>query len=397
MSTRVRFSQEQPGITYLPASSSATPFLSEILSKPMPRIHRDDEYTMDVFTAASIGAVEFLKEMANIKSPALKSKNLSGWTPLMYAAHLGHKSNAVVLLDYGVEVDDQNNKGQTALMMATACGNTDIMHLLLNKGAKVKMFDSNKRTALHYAANCSQHMAADILLSAGADPNAPDVMGNTPVHESAATGHELTFSNLLERGADVDVKNHRGEDAAALAYEHGKILQMIKDHRKEQNARKEAPTQSESAAKFPRSLSELLEEMDLSRYSEQFKNENIDLNVFFDLKKEDFDDMKIAYGPKKRMMDVIERYKTTGVIRTDAFPAAANMDYGIKSENSSELAAQYLSSLQTVAGINDKNKNYAISALQHLSAGNLEKTRLLLMNIIEGIDRTTAQISAHGV
>ena len=40
-------------------------------------------------------------------------------------------------------------------------------------------------------------------------------------------------------------------------------------------------------------------------------------------KSEDLEEMGVAYGPKKRMLAVIERYRNTGVIQVDMpLPAA---------------------------------------------------------------------------
>lgn len=161
-----------------------------------------------------------------------------------------------------------------------------------------------------------QFKVVDTLLAAGCDPNAADSEGTTPVHEAAMAGHEITFIALLEKGGNLELKNAKGENAAALACDNNKILQLISEHQAEI-----AKQSSKTGNRGPRRLSELLEEMDLSRYIDQFKHENVDLEVFFELKEQDFVDMNIAYGPKKRMLDVIERYKKTGVIRSDAFDA----------------------------------------------------------------------------
>lgn len=137
------------------------------------------------------------------------------------------------------------------------------------------------------------------------------------MHEAAATGHEITFLALLEKGGSLEQTNSKGENASHIASgcDNQKIQQIISDHQAE--TAKQAPLAGGRAAR--RTLSELLEEMDLGRYIDQFRHENVDLEVFFELKEQDFVDMRIAYGPKKRMLDVIQRYKTTGVIRTDAF------------------------------------------------------------------------------
>uniref|UniRef100_A0A8R1EG08 ANK_REP_REGION domain-containing protein n=1 Tax=Caenorhabditis japonica TaxID=281687 RepID=A0A8R1EG08_CAEJA len=105
MSVRVRFSQERPGITYVPSSRSGNaPLLADILSKPMPIIHQDNRFLMDACTAASIGDESMLKQLMKINPNTIVMKNQSGWTPLLYAAYLGHNSVTAFLLDNGAKL-----------------------------------------------------------------------------------------------------------------------------------------------------------------------------------------------------------------------------------------------------------------------------------------------------
>lgn len=105
MSFRVRFSQERPGVTYVPSSRSGnTDLFNDIFSKPMPIIRNEDHVLMDACTAASIGDENKLKELMKINPNTMIMKNHDGWTPLLYAAYLGHNSVAAFLLDNGAKV-----------------------------------------------------------------------------------------------------------------------------------------------------------------------------------------------------------------------------------------------------------------------------------------------------
>jgi len=57
------------------------------------------------------------------------------WTPLIQAAHKGHKDIVEALLDKGAVVNVQSKAGWTALMTAAFHGETDIVRLLLERGA----------------------------------------------------------------------------------------------------------------------------------------------------------------------------------------------------------------------------------------------------------------------
>uniref|UniRef100_A0A0N4Y387 ANK_REP_REGION domain-containing protein n=1 Tax=Nippostrongylus brasiliensis TaxID=27835 RepID=A0A0N4Y387_NIPBR len=184
-----------------------------------------------------------LKALLANKKLDPNEKNLSEWTPLLYAAYLGHHNVCSVLIEAGAKTDDCNTKGQTPLMMAASCGNL--------------------------------------------------------------------------QGGDPFLKNNRGEDCQTIAGDDSKIHQIITEH-----------IQRRAATAYS---SELLEEMNLARLVDKFKTENIDLNLFFDLTEKflvffpcpqgflaalikDFEEMGIAYGPKKRMLTVIDRYRKTGQI-----------------------------------------------------------------------------------
>lgn len=61
----------------------------------------------------------------------LDGKNIGGWTPLMYAAYIGHDNIVNLLLETGVSVNVTTSKGLTPLMLAASCGNESIAYFLL--------------------------------------------------------------------------------------------------------------------------------------------------------------------------------------------------------------------------------------------------------------------------
>lgn len=71
----------------------------------------------------------------------LDGKNIGGWTPLMYAAYIGHDSIAKLLLETGISVNTTTSKGLTPLMLAASCGNESIAHFLL----QVRIFQQRQR------------------------------------------------------------------------------------------------------------------------------------------------------------------------------------------------------------------------------------------------------------
>lgn len=61
----------------------------------------------------------------------LDSKNIGGWTPLMYSSYIGHDNIANLLLEAGVNVNATTGKGLTPLMLAASCGNESIAYFLM--------------------------------------------------------------------------------------------------------------------------------------------------------------------------------------------------------------------------------------------------------------------------
>jgi ankyrin repeat protein len=57
-------------------------------------------------------------------------KNVSGWTPLMYACYSDHDRIVQLLISWGVDVHDHNNVGQTPLMLAALNGSEKILGLV---------------------------------------------------------------------------------------------------------------------------------------------------------------------------------------------------------------------------------------------------------------------------
>ncbi|KAG9349875.1 hypothetical protein JZ751_026228 [Albula glossodonta] len=101
---------------------------------------------LDLHTACSIGQYDIVAECIRRGEVDLNSKNIGGWTPLMYAAYIGHDNIANLLLEAGVSVNATTLKGQTPLMLAASCGNESIAYFML-QGVKVDERNAKGETA----------------------------------------------------------------------------------------------------------------------------------------------------------------------------------------------------------------------------------------------------------
>ncbi|VIO98096.1 conserved hypothetical protein,hypothetical protein [Brugia malayi] len=277
----------------------------------LPRVYDDALYSpYDVYTAASMGDTPVIEAQLETGFDANRL-NGSGWSSLMYAAYLGHEAVCALLLRSGALVDLCNANGQTALMLAATCGNLAVVRLLMRKDAAIDKQDNMGDTALAYATACSQASIAEALLDNGANPNIPNLHGMTPTLTACCIGHELTLLALLQNDGDPKLKNAKGEDGEALAFDNPKTIAILKDPPRS----KRKKNNTEKKAMEVNSLTELLSQLKLEKYIEIFETENIDLNLFLELSDADLMEIGIkAFGPRKKMLNVIQQYRTDGTL-----------------------------------------------------------------------------------
>ncbi|KAK2855446.1 hypothetical protein Q7C36_007315 [Tachysurus vachellii] len=188
---------------------------------------------LDLHTACSIGQYDVVSECIHRGDVDVDGRNLGGWTPLMYAAYIGHDNIVNLLLESGVSVNASTAKGLTPLMLAASCGNESIAYFLLQQGAELERKDGRSWTALLHSTSTGHQQMVKFLLDNNANPNIKEpVFGFTPLMEAAASGHEIIIQYLLDHGARVEERNFKGETARVLAmmYGHTKIASLIDMH-----------------------------------------------------------------------------------------------------------------------------------------------------------------------
>lgn len=116
--------------------------------------NEDEVVKMDIFTACSIGQYSCVQQHLadGVEIADLDKHNCGGWTPLMYAAYVGHDNIVNLLLEFSVDVNARTSKnGATPLMLAASCGNESVVYFLLQNGAKIDAQDNRGWTGLFYA------------------------------------------------------------------------------------------------------------------------------------------------------------------------------------------------------------------------------------------------------
>ena len=145
----------------------------------------------------------------------------AGWTPLVYAAFLGHDTVVNLLLEAGKANGNERTTdgiGMTALMWASACNHESITYFLLQNGVELEAADIKGRTSLVWAAMNGQAAALKLLLGAGAnmETTTPED-GRTPLMTAVVNKHELAVQALIDAGAKLGSLDKQGDTALSLA------------------------------------------------------------------------------------------------------------------------------------------------------------------------------------
>ncbi|GIX98178.1 ankyrin repeat and SAM domain-containing protein 3 [Caerostris extrusa] len=278
---------------------------------------KENEYLLDLHTAASIGCEERVIEIIENAENKLtiNEQNSRGWTPLMYASCCANLRIVGLLLEEGAYTELKNDEGHTALILGSKCGSTDVVSLLIDHGALINDCDCKGWTALSYAAAFGHRSVVQLLIEKGATPDHVDKKGLTPLMLSSSAGHEIIVKDLLQLGLNPNSQSKSGETARSLAMKNGhmKVKNLVDAHlcskRNYHQPDLKVPDQPNQTG-----LQKLLTELKLSKYYYIFENHGIDLDMFWLLTEEDLKEIGIQLvGPRKRLCMVISEWYINNV------------------------------------------------------------------------------------
>lgn len=231
--------------------ADSAPAVVKIVSTPGPIQTRPNLERPDIDYAKCVGLL--LDYGANIEA-----QNEVSETPLMWAAQHGQTEVVRALLERGAAVDVKDKYGNTALIGAACeCAVIDMpetlesMKLLLGKGAQANAKNKVGGTALMAAASAGRTENMRLLLDSGAEVDLKDDDGNTALLVSAGAGPYTPVgvaytkdpvNLLLERGANIRATNKKGDTALMLAasnsgYEDAATVKLLLDRGAEAGSR----------------------------------------------------------------------------------------------------------------------------------------------------------------
>ena len=175
-----------------------------------------------------------------------------GFTPLHFAAWVGHKEIVELLIENGSDVNAKivsgPIQGSTPLDLATLFNQSEIAALLRKHGGKTKKeLEAAEPVAetvkpepptaeapdisIHYAAEVGNIEAVKQHLAAGTEVNAK-ASGWTPLAVAAHRGHKEVAELLITKGADVNAKDNNGGTPldVAIQLKRTEIADLLRKH-----------------------------------------------------------------------------------------------------------------------------------------------------------------------
>lgn len=152
--------------------------------------------------AAKDGSAERTAALLSRGTIDINEGDPDGWTPLLFAAGMGHSRVVVILLRNGANISVVANDGFTALLVSAHGGHLAATTVLINAGADLEAADARGATPLHRAAFQGSPEVVRVLIEAGAKVNHRMNDGGTALFAASHQGHTAAVVELLRANAN---------------------------------------------------------------------------------------------------------------------------------------------------------------------------------------------------
>lgn len=227
----------------------------------------------DYFQLLTLGLDSLvLQDVKNGKCP-ISITDEQGNILLHLAATYGYVDLAEVLIEKGVDINQQAKNNSTPLMLAAHKNQLTILNFLLKKGANIHLLATNDISSLMIGALKNHLEIVETLLQNGAKINEVNQMGGSALHatiegyvnwqlssqkkgwtsvewfsekQKIADRHLKTVQLLLKYGINTALKTQAGETALDMSKLYGveKVTELLQKHKQTPKTKKKAPVKS---------------------------------------------------------------------------------------------------------------------------------------------------------
>lgn len=213
---------------------------------------KNPEGMTELMLAAEYKHVEIMQLLLD-KGASLTKRDNNGNTGLLVAAN--YCPDAVnLLLNFEVNIHDENNSGETVLMLAVHSDyEIKIIPKLIARGADVNHRDHNDCSvlmhAIYYGDEWVVEEIVEILLKAGAQVNPEAEIADTLLMCAAQQGNLLLVKLFVAHHANLNQKNQDGQTALVIArnegsYEHDRIVEFLLQNGAQEEIQSNAPSKN---------------------------------------------------------------------------------------------------------------------------------------------------------
>ena len=162
--------------------------------------------------AAAVKDASFLIEPLLNAGCSLTSFNKMGWTPIHIAAGRNNTRFLSVILEPTlICVRANNDYGSTPLHIAATYGNIDFVQMLIDGGVNPNEQDYSRLTAMNYAVSYEDHPGTiELLASSGTSIDDSDNELGPPLHGAVENHLYGAAVSLIELGADTSRTTSEG-------------------------------------------------------------------------------------------------------------------------------------------------------------------------------------------
>lgn len=190
------------------------------------RLETDSEGNIPLILAVIIGNIDVINELlsAMSKEQLMYRKPPDYDSALHFAVHKKNVDIVKLLIDRGVNLDQQNGKLQTALHLATEAENEPIVKMLCASGADPDVIDKDHQTPIHIATARSYHRIVDILsekFKASIMSRTKD--GSTLMHLASNAYNSQAAMAFIRKGIPIHMPNKAGAKCIHMAAIRGHV------------------------------------------------------------------------------------------------------------------------------------------------------------------------------